>query len=860
MNPRIIIQLIYIIIFFTGAAGLIYEVTWQKYLSRLLGSDTIATAIILAVFLGGLSLGYYLCGKISVYVRNHFKAYAVMEGIIGLWCMFFPQLFHGIESLTRSWSFAPPFLVILQGVICSSMLMGIPTICMGSTIPFLTRGISKNVAEATHTHARVYAINTAGAFLGTLLAGFYLIPAFGLPLTMMGTAFLNLVAFLAIYVLQKWIEPSSKDKPVPSYSRQPEVESSQQLAPISPWHLCSIAFLSGFYVMTLENALIRITNLSLGSSSYSFTLIISVFILSIAVGSYVVGRIKNLSRSILFRNQFFITLSLFIIYLTLDTWPYWTHLIRISIQSNPLGFWVFYAAIFQAMLVILGLPVALMGATVPITFHFIKRDLKNVGRHSGLLFSLNTIGSLSGSLIGGIVLYFFLDNGRVFLIAAVLAAVSTLIASFNTTRKHVGFSAAMIVIAFIFTIFGLSYNTHHFAIGTFRNRSPQKYSLKGPSEFFKKWHHDYDIKYYNDGPTATVAAIERDTVEGTEMSILVNGKNDSNTHGDIMTLKLSAHIPALLATQRKDIMLIGLGTGVTAGELSLYDDVERIDVAEISPSVVDALPLFSRFTHQVHNNSKVYIHETDAFRFLGRNSRKYDIVISEPSNPWVTGVDLLFTQEFYHIVQRHLKKRGMLLQWIHAYAANKEMIGMTVTTVKSVFKVCNVFIGSNGDLLILASDVALTKSDLKQANTVLANQPRVARSLKAINIENMETILMRQIWSDSYIEQALNHYRLQTMDHPRLHYIAGKRFFIGTRVPADFLLNSQTASYSKDYLFPSIVDNWYDFKIPETLSNSILRSMKLNTRGSPFPALKYVRFRLAYAKWKASGQNTDNSR
>jgi hypothetical protein len=152
---------VYFFTFVTGAAGLIYEVTWQKYLSRILGSDTVATAVILATFLGGLSGGYYLCGKLTTKVRNQFKAYALLEGIIAVWGFLFPVIFERVDSATRGWSFSPPVLIILQGLFCSALLMGIPTVCMGGTIPFLTRGIAQSVEEATRVHAEVYGINTA---------------------------------------------------------------------------------------------------------------------------------------------------------------------------------------------------------------------------------------------------------------------------------------------------------------------------------------------------------------------------------------------------------------------------------------------------------------------------------------------------------------------------------------------------------------------------------------------------------------------------------------------------------------------------------------------------------------------------
>src|SRR3989304_7608646 len=220
---------VYFFTFVTGAAGLIYEVAWQKYLSRILGSDTVATAVILATFLGGLSGGYYLCGKLTTKVRNHFKAYALLEGIIAVWGFLFPVIFEAVDSATRGWSFSPPVVIILQGLFCSALLMGIPTVCMGGTIPFLTRGIAQSVEEATGVHAKVYGINTGGAFLGTLAAGFFMIPSLGLPLTVMYTALLNFSA--ALFFFFSSIKLKSSDDTVSQASLDGEQVASPVASP-----------------------------------------------------------------------------------------------------------------------------------------------------------------------------------------------------------------------------------------------------------------------------------------------------------------------------------------------------------------------------------------------------------------------------------------------------------------------------------------------------------------------------------------------------------------------------------------------------------------------------------------------------
>jgi spermidine synthase len=802
---------IYSFVFLTGAAGLIYQVTWQKYLSRLLGSDSVATAIILATFLGGLSIGYYFCGKLTTRIKRHFVGYALLEGIIGAWCLLFPHLFKFLDFLTKHWSFSPPLLIICQGILCSVLLMGVPTVCMGGTIPFLTRGISKNIAEATRVHALVYAVNTFGAFVGTLLAGFYLIPNYGLPETMVKTSFLNLGTFFFFLISPKFLNQPELSKKSKEYIEKMMPEPSSDIARFPPLLLYSIAFLSGFYVMSLENVLIRITNLSLGSSSYSFTIIVSVFILSIAAGSFVIGGLKQIPRWLLYVNQMLISIFLLIVFITLDQWPYWAHLIRISFQSNIAGFWGYYLHVFLGLACILILPIGLMGATVPIIFHELKRDLPKVGQYSGMIFSWNTAGNLIGSLIGGIVLYYVFNNREVFLTATFLAALSAGLAGWHLSKKFIVSTALLF---FIIGFMGLSssfYKPKNFTTGTFRLRTPLPFSFSNSKNFFKTLNEGFEVKYYNDGPTATVAVTQDrkkfPLFNKKSMALFINGKSDSSTIGDIYTLKLLAHIPALLAEKRNNIMVVGLGTGVTVGELTLYPDVKRIDVAEISPSVVKALPYFKDFTHSVHKDPRVHILMGDAFRIIGRSKKKWNIVISEPSNPWVTGVDSLFTREFYHLVKEHLSANGVMMQWAHTIVASSGMIEMILNTVHQEFKFSHVFLGGS-DLLIMASNQPISCSNLIQAEVILKNNKKVKQSLQEINASSLASILIKERWTSSYITDYFSNSDIQTLDFPKLHYLAGKDFFIGKNLSKEYFLNSATAAYIDEYLFYKQCKNW----------------------------------------------------
>jgi len=238
-----VVRLVYGLTFLTGAAGLVYQVVWQRYLAQLLGSDSLAVATVLGVFLGGLSLGYLVCGKLTLRVSNVLRAYGILEGLIGLWALAFPYLFKAVEALTGAWSFAPPWGLALEGTLCAVILIGPPTICMGGTVPMLTRGLTRSLDQATRVHARIYAVNTAGAFLGALFAAFVLIHRFGLPGTLRWAALMNLAAALFFVLVRVRVEePTAGAAPPPRPTRRGGGKNAARTdAHVQVVHLCPVA-------------------------------------------------------------------------------------------------------------------------------------------------------------------------------------------------------------------------------------------------------------------------------------------------------------------------------------------------------------------------------------------------------------------------------------------------------------------------------------------------------------------------------------------------------------------------------------------------------------------------------------------
>ncbi len=794
-------SLSYLFIFLTGAAALVYEVVWQRYLSRLTGNDSLATALILGIFLGGLAGGYAFCGWLSLRVSRPARMYAVLEAIIGVWALLFPALFAGVESASRAWSFAPPWWLLVQGSLCTVALIGIPALCMGGTVRLLTREFAGSLATATRVHARIYATNTAGAFFGVMAAGYYLVPALGLPASLRAMAVINLLAA----VLFAWsAKPMGNEERV---ENPPTPESPpggvSEARPFPAWVLYAMAGLNGAAVMALENVLIRTTNLTLGSSSYSFSLLVGVFVLSLAGGSFAVGALRRLPRGLLFWTQAGALGAWWLVFVTLDDWPYVGHLVRAAFQANAIGFWLHQAAVFAVLLAVLIVPVGLLGATLPVIFHELKRELRSVGWHSGRIFAANAVGCVIGSVAGGWLLFYPLDNPGVLAGALGLVGLSVTLAAWPLGEIARLGAVVLLGGSAVLAWWQPGFVKHRFAQGAFNLSQLTPFSYRGPEYFHEHFQNDHPVKFYDDGPAGTVAVIGDTASSGVPaasnplpagfplpmaavsaptqppLAIMVNGKSDSSTARDRQTLKLSAHIPALWAEQRSKVMVIGLGTGVTAGELTLYPDVKQIDIAELSPGVVAALPLFAPFTHDVQRDPRVKIHLGDAFRVLGRSRERWDIIISEPSNVWLTGVDLLFSREFYRLAHEHLTDHGVLLQWVQKYAMDPQTFGILMNTLRAEFPHCCVYQGEPGDLLVLAAKRPWTVADQERARATLTGNRAVSESLAEIGVTSFEEFRQRERMGLLMVAGHLAGVGVETLDRPRVHYRAGRARFMG---------------------------------------------------------------------------------
>ena len=686
---------------FTGFAGLVYEVTWQRYLATLLGAQSEATAAILAVFLGGLSIGYALFGRIS---RRETRAggatragrllaiYGAVEAAIGLYALAFPLLFALVQGASTRLAIGNPVLAFALDVVFAALLIGPPTVLMGATIPMLTQGMARSLDDATRWHALVYGFNTVGAFAGALAAGFWLIPSLGLIGALRAMAAVNLAAGASFALLSR----RGGEAAAPP-AGQPGHATVAGFA-IYAW----VAGLVGFAMLTLQTVLIRLGGLSLGSSQFTFSLVVAVFVLCIALGSLLVSQLPRISTRLLLANQWLLAAYLGLLYLVMENVPYATHVLRSLVRSDPHGMWLFFPVIFLALLALIGPPVMMSGAVLPLLFHHLRREAADLGAIAGRLYSWNTVGSVAGALLGGYLLFFWLDLEGVFRVAVGALVVAAGLLGLQVSRlRHLALIPvlpALLALALL-----PAWSTYKLSVGAFRFRTPEPATYRGADAFYleRQRRNGEKILFYKDDPIASVAVREFRYGDKTSRAIISNGKSDGALIGDYPTMALAALIPALFAEKAERVLTIGWGTGVTVGELAALDSVKQVDVAEISSGVIDAAFWFEQGNLGASQNPKVKITRTDAYRALHQSRGDYDIIVSEPSNPWVAGVEMLFSREFLEAARNRLAPGGVYVQWFPTYETDDETVALVLRTFTSVFPDNAIWYTTGPDLLLL---------------------------------------------------------------------------------------------------------------------------------------------------------------
>jgi len=766
----------------TGFSGLVYEVTWQKYLATLLGSHSEATAAVLAIFLGGLSLGYWLFGRLTrrlvAAARDQARpprlllVYGLLEGSIGIYVLAFPWLFEAVRALSFAISHGASGSGFVTDVGLTILLIGPASVMMGGTIPILTQALARSLEDATRFHAFVYAFNTVGAFVGALAAGFYLIPTYGLVRVMLFMGLINLTAGAIFITLGRL------GQPVVSLE-QDTTMTGPGAGGMAAYYV--VALLTGFAMMTLQTSAIRIAGLSFGSSQFTFSMVVAVFVLCIALGSFLVSALPKISLRWVTGNQWALFVAFLLLYFQVEKSPYWVQMLRSIFRDDDASFAPYYAAAFLAVLALIGLPVLLSGAVLPLLFHSMRREADHLGDMAGRLYGWNTVGSLAGALFGGYVLFYWFDLHEVYRIAVGALAIGAVVLSIRAHRWHPVVAMGMLFVSLV-GLFVLPTWDHRFLhAGLFRERQVLPGRGEGFEAFMEKNSPSFHNRtaFHTDDPIASVRAYEIDHGEGVKsLSIAVNGKSDGNTRGDFVTMSLVATLPTMFAEKAERAFVVGWGTGITAGQLAAFDSIQRVEVAEISPGVIEASPLFDFANLGASSNPKIEVLESDAYRALVRSDQQYDVIVSEPSNPWVTGIEMLYSRDFLEVAKSKLHPGGVFAQWFHEYETDGNVMEIVLRTYASVFDHVAIWHSKTPDLFLIGfmdAENALDETRLERQT----QRPDFAAALASANIHSFPELLVHEILPLGVVHALDLDGPDHTLYHPILADAAGRAFFRG---------------------------------------------------------------------------------
>jgi spermidine synthase len=725
--------LFYLVFALSGFSGLIYESIWTHYLKLFLGHAAYAQTLVLVIFMGGMALGSWLCGKLSGRWRNLLVGYAAVEGVVGLCALVFPGGF----VLLTDWFFtsvspaiATPAAVLLAKWSLAALLILPQSVLLGMTFPLMSAGIIRRFPEGSgKTIATLYFANSLGGAIGVLASGFWLIKAIGLPGTVMAAGAINLVLAAAVWLMcRRQADAAPFNLPLP-------LRAQSRPAPLFLPALLSVALLTGLSSFAYEISWIRMLSLVLGSSTHAFELMLSTFITGLALGGLWVSRkIDSIAAPLSTLGWIQIAMGV----LALATLPLYGQSFGImewlitALPKTAAGYNGFNAASHAIASAIMLPATFFAGMTLPLITHILIKA--GAGERSiGYVYSANTLGAIAGILLAVHLGLPLVGLKGLIVGGAIIDMVLGiyLLWRWQTPRlasRALGALGAAVLLAVALSLTGL--DQKQMAAGVFRN-----------SQSLKRIH---DIAFYQDGKTASIAVTRSaDNI----LALRTNGKADASIdlkagsyQIDETTMALAAALPLVLKPDTRTVANIGLGSGMTTHTLLASAAVSGVDTIEIEPAVREGAKMFRARNHRAYADPRSRIIIEDAKTYFSSQNKRYDLIVSEPSNPWVSGVAGLFSMEFYRLLKRHLAEGGLFVQWLQLYEIDMERVVSVLKALDENFSDYAIYATNFGDAVIIATP----KGALPELPAMLPDMPLLRADLKRLDVVTPQDLAIRK--------------------------------------------------------------------------------------------------------------------
>jgi spermidine synthase len=689
--------LFYVIFTISGFSGLIYESIWSHYLKLFLGHAAYAQSLVLTIFMGGMAAGAWLAGRYSAAWRMPILVYAIVEAVIGVLALIFHESFIALTDVVHNtWLPATESAMLAYGLKWAvAALMIVPqSILLGMTFPLMTAGVIRRYPQDSGgSIALLYFTNSIGAAIGVLASGFWLIGVVGLPGTIATAGIINILLAVAVALIVRF-DPAAATSALKS---APAAESNR-----SSRLMLIAAFVTGLASFVYEIGWIRMLSLVLGSSTHAFELMLSAFIMGLAFGGlWIRKRIDAIPSPIRYAGYVQIIMGLLAV-LTLPLYGMtydWMSSLLLALKRNDEGYAIFMTASHAIALAVMLPATFCAGMTLPLFTHALLKSgygEKSIGR----VYAANTLGSIVGVLFAVNIglpylgVKYLIGFGAALDIALGAALLYAALAP-SSRRPRVAFATLAVALLVGVAIMQSSNITpSRLASGVFRYERTEL-----PP--------DQEIYYYRDGKTASIA------VHGNNdklMTITTNGKPDASiaygehtsSNSDEYTMVLLGSLPFGFQPEARNVAIVGMGAGVTSHTALALATLERVDTIEIERSVVEAARLFGAPVARVYHDPRSHLHIEDAKTFFAVTNRKYDVIISEPSNPWVSGVASLYSKEYYLQIRNHLADRGVLAQWLHLYENDMRIVVSVLKAMDEVFGDYALYFTNSQDVLIIA--------------------------------------------------------------------------------------------------------------------------------------------------------------
>jgi spermidine synthase len=792
-NDKLIISFLF---FLSGFTALVYEVAWLNRIQLIMGHTTYALVTVLSAYLIGLALGSLYSRKLINKKINTFNIYITFELLIGIYgLLFYPllKMFQYFYDGMISPELPLPLLSSIHFLFAGALVI-IPTILMGATLPLLSSYLYKTKEELSLNISALYGINTLGAFFGCLFTGYFILPSIGYRNTILLCAVINLFIFflatnkISIFSFPRWQDLLIFNNSLPKTHKAFNRSDYFYLSTIFTSGLCSIG------IQVLWN---RYTSLLYGGTVFTFTLVTSVVLLGICLGSYWVQR--KLKSAINHEKDLVLLLICSAITILLGSHIFASSGLTVLFWHQYFDTTNFIFTILQFTLILACLlpGATLLGCLFPYALSLFLKDKNDGSDKVAICYALNIGGIVIGSILVTFVIIPISGIEGLKNILPLLLILVTVPYSRLARQSWIN-TLGLFTIGFLLVYIIPSVEKEVLTQGYFYNRIKKQTSKELEKRGYTDWKSYYKSKRnklldYKDDIHATIS-IHSYYNRKDRIWFKINGKVDGNTSPrDLKTVRILPLVPLLIRTDYEDILTIGLGTGETANITANFPNMKSSEVVELSPAQISfSKTYYTKYNNHIFNDKRFKVINRDGREYLEHTKKKYDLIISEPSNPWQNGVGSLFTTEFFKTMSSKLKPKGIASIWLHLYGLECSAIESVALATARNFKYVAVFRYETDLLFISSNENTFTNKKL----------PDSLNKLEKLLFDSLGTDLKNITREKAY--QKIS--KMWLMDSGRILKYDGKNALVNTD-DNQYLQYSSAKTYWRDFGCPKIFDS-----------------------------------------------------